>query len=200
MCLVLMMTFSFSILNAQDTAKDEVGELIYHSIDEMLDNYPWWRTPSIYYNVTTCIGSSCGALCSASYCPTNEVIAVPNTDVNTYFEFGDAALAFVIAHEMGHHIQYLRREFYSNLPSGGESEADCAGGALIGSLVRNEYITLSQNDDSEMVNLAWNIGDYCGDTVHGTPEERVGALERGLDLGLQHSFEVAFNQCVNDFK
>jgi len=177
----------------QETHKSSVDDLVLNNINSMLMKYSWWRVPSVFYNTQYCVNSYCGSLCNASYCPTDEKISIPYYEVNRYYSYGDAALAFVICHEVAHHLQKINDSYFN------ETEADCIGGALMGSLARNNLIQLDNGDFGEMTNLTWSIGTYCGGKGHGTPLERTEAMKRGYTIGTQKEFANSFNQCLSEF-
>ncbi len=172
---------------------EDVRTLVTRNLENILNNYSWWRSPKLHYNKRSCATSRCGSLCHASYCPSDEVISIPSPDVRTYYQFGDAALAFVICHELAHHLQNINGSYPS------ETEADCIGGALMGALVRDGNVGLNDKDLEEMAQLTWSIGSYCGGKSHGTPVERTRAMKNGFAIGSKYSFAVSFNQCVKAY-
>ena len=155
--------------------------------------------------------SGCGAAQSAMgpfYCPTDNKIYI---DTNFYSELqsrfgaaGDFAQAYVIAHEIGHHIQYLTgvleqtgtaQQRLSSREGNAlqvrvELQADCYAGVWA---ARNQA-RLEPGDVEEGMKAAEAIGD---DTLqkqsqgvvvpesftHGTSAQRQEALRRGLESG-----------------
>lgn len=155
--------------------------------------------------------SGCGVAQSAMgpfYCPTDSKIYL---DTSFYAELrqrfgaaGDFAQAYVIAHEVGHHIQHLagtldevRQRQASAGQAGGnalqvrvELQADCYAGVW-GAHNRDR---LEPGDIEEGLTAASAIGD---DTLqraagqrpvpesftHGTSEQRMKWLKRGLETG-----------------
>ena len=155
--------------------------------------------------------SGCGVAQSAMgpfYCPTDSKIYL---DTSFYTELrqrfgaaGDFAQAYVIAHEVGHHIQHLagtldevRQRQASAGQAGGnalqvrvELQADCYAGVW-GAHNRDR---LEPGDIEEGLTAASAIGD---DTLqraagqrpvpesftHGTSEQRMKWLKRGLESG-----------------
>ncbi|HEX8532652.1 MAG TPA: neutral zinc metallopeptidase [Allosphingosinicella sp.] len=155
--------------------------------------------------------SGCGAAQSAMgpfYCPTDNSIYL---DTSFYSELrsrfgaaGDFAQAYVIAHEVGHHIQYLTGalERASSLQArastaeanrvqvGVELQADCYAGVWA---ARNRN-RLEPGDVEEGMRAAEAIGDDTlqrqsqGRVVpesftHGTSAQRMAALRKGLETG-----------------
>jgi hypothetical protein len=155
--------------------------------------------------------SGCGAAQSAMgpfYCPTDNKIYV---DTGFYQELqnrfgaaGDFAQAYVIAHEVGHHIQHLTgvldqaQAAQGRLPAAQgnavqvqvELQADCYAGVWA---ARNRN-RLEPGDVEEGRRAAEAIGDDTlqrqsqGRVVpesftHGTSAQRIAALRRGLETG-----------------
>jgi len=154
--------------------------------------------------------SGCGAAQSAMgpfYCPTDKKVYL---DTNFFNELqqrfgapGDFAQAYVIAHEVGHHIQDLtgtlakvnaaqRRanETEANaLQVRTELQADCYAGVW-----GKETGLMEEGDIEEGLKAAQAIGDDtlqrdAGRTpmpdsfTHGTSEQRMHWLKRGLETG-----------------
>ena len=156
--------------------------------------------------------SSCGLAQSATgpfYCPADEKVYI---DLGFYDELrrrfgapGDFAQAYVIAHELGHHVQHLRgidarvREVQESRPDAAnqlsvrlELQADCLAGIWGHSTAQRNI--LEQGDAEEALNAAAAIGDdriqnQSGRGVqpdsftHGSSAERVEWFRRGLESG-----------------
>jgi len=145
------------------------------------------------------------------YCPGDQKVYI---DLAFYDELqnrfhapGDFAQAYVIAHEVGHHVQNLlgistkvqrARERASAAQSNAlsvrlELQADCFAGLWANHADRSRHV-LEQGDVEEALRAATAIGD---DTLqkqargyavpesftHGTAEQRVRWFRRGLDSG-----------------
>jgi uncharacterized protein len=149
------------------------------------------------------IGSACGTATSAVgpfYCPIDRKVYV---DLAFYDELrrrfgapGDFAQAYVIAHEVGHHVQNQR-----GLLGKGEVEqvaielqADCLAGAWAKSADQRNLVEVGDVD--EALNAASQIGDdtlqrKAGQAVqpekwtHGSSAQRVSAFHKGFDGGAQ---------------
>jgi predicted metalloprotease len=155
--------------------------------------------------------SGCGAANSAMgpfYCPADQKIYL-DTDFFTQLRTdlgagGDFAQAYVIAHEVGHHIQYVTgiardvraRQQRANSEQGNalqvrmELQADCYAGVW----ANRERNAMEPGDMEEGLRAAEAIGD---DTLqraaqgyvvpesftHGTSEQRQRWLRRGLESG-----------------
>jgi predicted metalloprotease len=155
--------------------------------------------------------SGCGAAQAAMgpfYCPTDRKIYIDPTffnELSTRFHAaGDFAQAYVIAHEVGHHVQHLmgtldRAQSQQSRGSTAEGnamqvrvelQADCYAGVW----AANDRNLLEPGDMEEGLRAAEAIGD---DTLqreaqgrvspesftHGTSAQRVAWLRRGLESG-----------------
>ncbi|UZG43420.1 neutral zinc metallopeptidase [Caldimonas thermodepolymerans] len=150
------------------------------------------------------------------YCPADERVYI---DLSFYETLkhklgapGDFAQAYVIAHEVGHHVQKLlgltekvhsmrsrlSQVEYNALSVRLELQADCFSGVWAHHADRARQL-LEQGDIEEALNAAAQIGDdnlqrRAGGTVvpesftHGTGEQRVAWFRRGLESG-------SFQQC-----
>ena len=159
------------------------------------------------------VQSACGTAQAAVgpfYCPADQQVYI---DLDFYRSLktqlgapGDFAQAYVIAHEVGHHVQNLlgisdqvraaqRRMSQTNanqLSVAQELQADCFAGVWANSAGRRNL--LEAGDIEEALNAASQIGD---DTLqrnqrgyvnpdsftHGTSAERVRWFRRGLESG-----------------
>jgi predicted metalloprotease len=148
------------------------------------------------------IRSACGTASTAVgpfYCQNDQKVYI---DLAFYDELktklgapGDFAQAYVIAHEVGHHIQKLKGLFDRGTDSVHiELQADCFAGAWARDA--NERKILDPGDIDEAFHAASQIGD---DTLqkqaqgyvqpekftHGSSAQRVAALHKGWDGGAQ---------------
>lgn len=154
--------------------------------------------------------SGCGVAQSASgpfYCPNDQKVYI---DLAFYEQLrrqfgapGDFAQAYVIAHEVGHHVQNLtgvlpefnrQRGQMSQTEQNAysvrvELQADCYAGVWAHYMKRQNY--LEQGDVEEAITAANAIGD---DTLtrgqvaernftHGTSAQRMAWLKRGMQSG-----------------
>jgi uncharacterized protein len=155
--------------------------------------------------------SGCGTAQSAMgpfYCPADQGIYL-DTDFFRELEQrfgagGDFAAAYVIAHEVGHHIQYLtgvaeqvrNAQARASQTQGNqlqvrmELQADCYAGVW----ARNDTNLLEAGDIEEGLRAAHQIGDDVlqkstqgfaveASFTHGSAEQRMTWLKRGLDSG-----------------
>jgi len=165
------------------------------------------------------VPSACGNVPEAAgpfYCPLDETIYLNfgfyDTLQNQYGASGDFAQAYVIAHEMGHHIQNLlgtasevRQQQQSNpgqanrLSVALELQADCYAGIWGGEQTRAQQTSsrvyeITQADFQEGITAAAAIGDDAlqeratgrvnpESFTHGTSEQRVNWFSRGFESG-----------------
>ncbi|CAN5446721.1 neutral zinc metallopeptidase [soil metagenome] len=160
------------------------------------------------------VQSACGMAQSAMgpfYCPGDSKVYV---DLSFYDDLerklganGDFAQAYVVAHEVGHHVQNLLgiadkvnelRSRASETESNGlsvrmELQADCYAGVWAKNADATKNI-LEPGDIEEGLNAAAAIGDdrlqkksqgyvVPESFTHGTSEQRVGWFKRGFDTG-----------------
>ena len=158
------------------------------------------------------VESACGAATSTEgpfYCPGDNKVYI---DLAFYDELkrdfgasGDFAQAYVIAHEIGHHVQNLlgaeeqlrasiggRRVSKNALSVQVELQADCLAGVWGHTTAQRNL--LEGGDIESALNAAAAIGDdniqkMSGDRVrpesftHGSSADRVAAFRRGMDGG-----------------
>lgn len=160
-------------------------------------------------------GTACGlgqAAMGPFYCPMDRQVYLDLGFWNTMSERlgaeGDFAQAYVIAHEVGHHVQTLEgtadrvRQAQSQARSQAEAnrwqvamelQADCYAGvwaARVGEASGGQ-VTLEPGDIEEGLNAASRIGDDVlsggqaspESFTHGSSEQRVEWLRRGLQSG-----------------
>lgn len=153
---------------------------------------------------TGVVQSACGMGQSAMgpfYCPRDQTVYIDLSffeDLHNRFgAAGDFAQAYVIAHEVGHHVQNITGQ----LQQGGgneqsvrqELQADCYAGVW-GYIARNKQQLVEPGDLEEALGAAAAIGDdrlqkqTQGQVVpesftHGTSAQRVEAFRRGFESG-----------------
>src|SRR5262245_14803049 len=182
----------------------------------------WLRMLGNRYQRTTVVlfrdatQSGCGFAQSATgpfYCPGDRKVYL---DLGFFEELdrkfgapGDFAQAYVIAHELGHHVQNLlglneraaadRRSGADSASVALELQADCFAGvwgqtASRGGQLTAGHVQLDPGDDEEALRAAAAIGDdrlqhMAGGRVmpekftHGTSAQRVDAFRRGMSSG-----------------
>ncbi len=201
---------------ADSPAEDQLVRFVSFVLDDAQEM--WDRElPGRYRHAqlvlfTDATPTACGLGQTASgpfYCPGDEKVFI---DLGFYDELrrrfgasGDFAQAYVIAHELGHHVQHLIgiegrvRELQQSRPDAAnvlsvrlELQADCYAG--IWGHSANERNVLEPGDVEEALNAAASIGDdrlqrMSGRTVHpesfthGSSADRVRWFRRGLESG-----------------
>ena len=203
------------------TPSDEAGQFMAAVLGETEDTWSaiFQANGSTYSPPTLVlfsdqVRSGCGAANAAVgpfYCPADRKVYI---DLNFYNELatrfqapGDFAQAYVLAHEVGHHVQtLLGTEAKVRSAQQGASEreanalqvkmelqADCYAGVWAHNADRTRHI-IEQGDVEEALQAASAVGD---DTIqkrtqghvvpdsftHGTSEERMAWFSRGLQDG-----------------
>ena len=160
------------------------------------------------------VDSACGqanAAVGPFYCPADQKVYIDLDFFNELAERfgapGDFAQAYVIAHEVGHHVQnQVGTLQYVNTASNRVSEveanqlsvalelqADCYAGVWANRAMYQDLI-LEEGDLEEALNAASAIGDdriqmesqgyvVPDSFTHGTSAERVGWFKTGMDAG-----------------
>jgi predicted metalloprotease len=150
------------------------------------------------------VQSACGfaqAAMGPFYCPRDQTVYVDLsffTDLRDRFgAAGDFAQAYVIAHEVGHHVQNVTGLLQ---PGGGneqsvrqELQADCFAGVW-GAIANRKQQIIDPGDLEEALTAAAAIGDdrlqkqsqgyvVPESFTHGSSEQRVQAFRRGFESG-----------------
>ncbi|MCC6438595.1 MAG: neutral zinc metallopeptidase [Acidimicrobiales bacterium] len=127
---------------------------------------------------------------NAFYCPDSDLIAwdQPNLMAPLRKEFGELTLGIVMAHEMGHAVQF--RVGFEGRTVTLEQQADCFAGAWVRSVIDGDSkaFTVGPKElDSAlagMLLLRDTPGVAASDpNAHGSAFDRVGALKDGFDNG-----------------
>jgi hypothetical protein len=129
---------------------------------------------------------SCGPPASSPfYCSSTRTVVLPAIFFERLWQNdADAAVAVVIAHEWGHHIQRSLGMFsgdYFSIQT--ELQADCLAGVFF--QYAGERGWLDPGDIDEALAISWRGGDsvlvaWFEESAHGTPRQRVEAFSRGF--------------------
>ncbi|MGO9390254.1 KPN_02809 family neutral zinc metallopeptidase [Rhodoblastus sp.] len=203
--------------------KDQMGHFVSAVLAENEDvwkdvlpaqaNVRFVPAPVVLFNGQT--RSACGAAQSAMgpfYCPEDRKIYLDtsffNDMKNKFGGGGDFAYAYVISHEMGHHIQNLlgilpkAQAAQQNASSKAQAnaisvrvelQADCLAGVWAAN-ANEKWQVIEEGDVEKAINTAQSIGDdrlqkagrgYAvpDSFTHGSSAQRVQWLERGLQSG-----------------
>lgn len=204
-------------LPPQNAGQDELAEFVGVMVKDTEDYWErYFRTQGSSYAAPTVVlfsgqtQSGCGAADASSgpfYCPNDQKVYI---DLSFYDQLrrqfgapGDFAQAYVIAHEVGHHVQNLigvlpefnrARQTMSQAQANAASvrvelQADCFAGAW----AREEFERgfLEEGDLDEAINAAQQIGDdrLTGGRIpstqftHGTSAQRMEWFRRGYETG-----------------
>ena len=200
-----------------DEAADFVSVVLADTEDTWSDLFAQsgqtYREPSLVL-FSDAVSSACGynsAAVGPFYCPADQQVYI---DLSFFSDLarrfgapGDFAQAYVVAHEVGHHVQNLlgiservhsmrsrmNREQANALSVRQELQADCLAGVW-GYWANKKRRMLEPGDVEEGLRAAAAIGDdrlqrSAGRTVHpeswthGSSEQRVRWLRRGLESG-----------------
>lgn len=202
---------------AEDELADFVSVVLADTEDTWNDIFSkggsTYRQPTLVM-FTGAVDSACGLAQSAMgpfYCPADQQVYI---DLSFYQDLknkmgapGDFAQAYVIAHEVGHHVQNLlgisgklhqvrgkvSKTDYNKMSVKLELQADCFSGLWASHADRARQI-LEDGDIEEALNAASMIGDdrlqkqarghVTPDSfTHGTSQQRVSWFKKGLQTG-----------------
>ena len=128
-----------------------------------------------------------------AYTPKTATVCITPGMTQGLARIGDGALAYVVAHELAHHLQHaipaITRGFTSRTQL--ELQADCLAGLL---LARNRQVKFTERDVVEAFNAASKLGDrtYYHLDHHGTGEMRQLAIRSGVRFGLSNQRDNYF--------
>ena len=190
-----------------DEGKRFVSRVLASTEDVWGKTLPGYREPRLVL-FTDQVASACGIAGSATgpfYCPGDQRVYI---DLGFYRELeqrfhapGEFAQAYVIAHEIGHHVQNLTGVFERTRPQAGaegtavrtELQADCLAGVWA-SRAGSDYHLIEAGDIEQGLTAAAAIGDdrlqkqSRGHVVpdsftHGTSAQRVRWFKKGVESG-----------------
>ena len=158
----------------------ELAGASYEPLAEVVPYNP--EDPSTW---AECGGERLGPEHNAFYCFTNNTLAYDRPFAKAIYErVGDAAVAAMFAHEVGHQIQDQLDIDGDSLPM--EVQADCFAGSWMGWMRDNGALEIG--DEQEIADILVAIADPRPDRAkqpdgHGNAKERVTAFALGLDGG-----------------
>jgi predicted metalloprotease len=205
--------------SADSTAEETEVQFISFILDDVqgtwakiLPNYGTRFSPARLVLFRSSTDSGCGPAQSAMgpfYCPVDERVYL---DLGFFDELkqrfaaaGDFAQAYVLAHELGHHVQHLLgtdakvRQMQESNPSAAnelsvrlELQADCFAGVWAHSTDQRQL--LQQGDVDEALNAASAVGDdriqqsttgrvNVDSFTHGSAAQRSASFKRGFESG-----------------
>ena len=168
--------FSFSPINAALVDLEDTEELI----EIVLEGAS--RTMGKYADAKQVQWDWCE---DTYYDSSQNLICLEKKFMTQLSEIGDAAVAFVVAHEYAHHVQYAQYQLISRARNNTmriELQADCFAGIILASI---PTISFGPDDVEAMLKTAFIVGDqnYDSDNHHGPGENRALALRSGLRFG-----------------
>jgi predicted metalloprotease len=194
---------------AKGAPADDMGQFVSRVLGSTEDVWgPIFQRSGAQYRAPTLVlyegqvRSACGigqAAMGPFYCPNDEKLYIDLAfyrDLQTRFHApGDFAQAYVIAHEVGHHVQKLtgaRRPESNRASVRLELQADCYAG--VWGHYAGTMNQLDKDDIAEALGAASAIGDdrlqkqtqgrvVPDSFTHGTSEQRMRAFKRGFDSG-----------------
>lgn len=163
-----------------ELSPEAVANGVYQGIQQI---HGFKATPKLVWNVTHGQRGGCGAVRGSHYCGRNHTVYITQQDIRMAYQHGDAALAYIIAHEYAHAMQAAHR-FMPRTTAIAELQADCLAGVYLRSIPN---LSLDQSDVQEIMTFAYRVGDYAqwSRNHHGTPIQRSKAVALGLQSSNQ---------------
>lgn len=134
--------------------------------------------PKVRWNVRNGTSSPCGRITGSLYCPRNNTIYITQQHIKMAYQYGDAALAYILAHEYAHAAQIAGGSRLRNITQI-ELQADCLAGYYMGAM---PDVSFDDKDIEEIARIAYQVGDYeiNNSQHHGTPKQRALAVLTGF--------------------
>jgi uncharacterized protein len=147
--------------------------------------------PKLKWNVPTGADSksNCGKIGGSMYCTSNNTIYIAKDQIQDAYKYGDAAIAYIVAHEYSHAIQEKSGIDGSNNVTRHELQADCLAGFYMGIIPNVDF---DEQDIREIAAQAYAIGDkeFNNAQHHGTPRERQAAVLKGFEAASTKSIQA----------
>ena len=162
---------------AQEWPPDAVIQSMYAGVAVI---HGYRAIPTVYRPVQAGFNTGCGPMASknAMYCRPDHAIYISVDMVRAAYEYGDAALAFVIGHEYAHAMQNVYNFNRDNSPIS-ELQADCLAGFYMRAVPN---LVFDNRDIAEIRGFAYSLGDFSDvwEQHHGTPAQRLIAVTFGM--------------------
>jgi predicted metalloprotease len=151
-----------------------------------------------------CIAKSAKSVVNnASYCPIDDSILWDRAQGHLVpvlaSKYGPLFVALVFAHEFGHALQLRTGAFRQDLPTiDFESQADCAAGAFLASVVKDQapHFRATPEQLDQALNGYLQVRDSTpaspSDLTHGNGFDRLSALDEGLLHGPTFCYAKAY--------
>jgi uncharacterized protein len=141
--------------------------------------------PRVRWNIRNGTSSPCGRVSGSLYCPRSNTIYITQQHIRMAYQYGDAALAYILAHEYAHAAQITGGSRLRNITQI-ELQADCLAGYYMGVM---PDVSFDDKDIEEIARIAFQVGDYEYNNRqhHGTPKERALAVLTGFQGAQQEN-------------
>jgi uncharacterized protein len=185
--IAIVTTFATTIpIQASDLGPEVVLKAVYiglRQVDTTKSN------PKVRWNVPNGVSSPCGRISGSLYCTRNNTVYITQQHIRMAYQYGDAALAYILAHEYSHAVQTIGGFRPKNITAI-ELQADCLAGFYMGAMPN---VTFDRQDIQEIAAIAYQVGDYEFNNRqhHGTPKQRAQAVL----LGFQASQTNGISAC-----
>jgi uncharacterized protein len=164
----------------QPLRSTELGpEVVLNAVYQGLRKVDGTRAnPRVRWNVRNGTSSPCGRISGSLYCPRNNTIYITQQHIRMAYKYGDAALAYILAHEYAHAVQVVGGFRPRNITQT-ELQADCLAGYYMGAM---PDVSFDDKDIEEIARIAFQVGDYeyNNSQHHGTPKQRALAVLTGF--------------------
>lgn len=180
--IALVTTLATSIpLRASELGPELVLKAVYQGLRQVDTTR---SSPKVRWNVANGSSSPCGRVAGTLYCTRNNTIYITQQHIRLAYQYGDAALAYILAHEYAHAAQTVGEFRPSNITAI-ELQADCLAGFYMGAMPN---VTFDRQDIEQIAEIAYRVGDYEFNNRqhHGTPEERSRAVLTGFQASQQN--------------
>jgi uncharacterized protein len=144
--------------------------------------------PRVRWSVPNGASSPCGRVSGTLYCTRNNTVYITQQHIRMAYRYGDAALAYILAHEYAHAAQTVGGFRPKNITQI-ELQADCLAGFYMGAMPN---VTFDTQDIQQIAQIAYQVGDYEVNNRqhHGTPQERAQAVLSGFKASQQKGLAV----------
>ena len=169
-------------LQASELGPDVVLNAVYQGLRQVDGTR---SNPRLRWNVRNGTSSPCGRISGSLYCPRSNTIYITQQHIKMAYQYGDAALAYILAHEYAHAAQIAGGSRLRNITQI-ELQADCLAGYYMGVMPGVDF---DDKDIEEIARIAFQVGDYEYNNRqhHGTPKERAIAVLTGFKGSQQES-------------
>ena len=180
LAVLLSFCFNRSPAKARELHPEAAIQLMYAAVASL---HGQQVVPRTYRPISAGTPTACGRMepYNAIYCPKDHSIYLSIGMVRQAYQYGDAAIAYIVAHEYAHAMQTVYG-FSSGITAINELQADCLAGVY---MAVTPNVVFDSRDILEIQRFASSIGDlnFWSQQHHGTPQQRVAAVTRGLSIG-----------------